>query len=59
MDPGVRRDDNRDGRKYGALYTGVTGNLPARTTIHRKALVPGFTSRYKIHQLVYFEPHGV
>jgi putative endonuclease len=44
-------------RKYGALYTGVTGNLPARTYTHREALIPGFTARYKIHRLVYFEQH--
>lgn len=44
-------------RKYGALYTGVTGNLPARTYIHREALILGFTTRYKIHRLVYFEQH--
>ena len=44
-------------RKYGALYTGVTGNLPPRAYIHREALVPGFTSRYRIHRLVWFEQH--
>ena len=41
--------------KYGSLYTGVTGNLPARIYIHRESLIPGFSSRYKTHDLVYFE----
>ncbi|MDR3473785.1 MAG: GIY-YIG nuclease family protein [Devosia sp.] len=44
-------------RKYGALYIGVTGNLPARVYIHREALIPSFTSRYRIWRLVYFEQH--
>ena len=44
-------------RKYGVLYTGVTGNLPGRTYIHREDLVPGFTSRYHVHRLVWFEQH--
>ena len=44
-------------RKYGSLYLGMTGNLVARTYIHREDLVPGFTSRYHVHRLVYFEQH--
>jgi len=44
-------------RKYGAIYVGVTGNLPARTYLHREDLVEGFTSRYQVHRLVYFEQH--
>jgi putative endonuclease len=42
-------------RKYGPLYTGVTGNLINRVVIHREELLKGFTSRYHIHNLVYFE----
>jgi putative endonuclease len=45
-------------RKYGAIYTGVTGNLPKRIYIHREALIPGFSSRYKTYRLVYFEQHA-
>jgi len=38
------------------LYTGVTGQLLERVKQHREGFVPGFTSRYRIHRLVYFEP---
>jgi putative endonuclease len=37
------------------LYTGVTGQLLERVKQHRESLIPGFTSRYRIHRLVYFE----
>ena len=37
------------------LYTGVTNDLMRRTFEHRQGLVPGFTSRYRIHRFVYFE----
>jgi putative endonuclease len=37
------------------LYTGVTGNLEPRMVEHRQRLVPGFTTRYRIFRLVYFE----
>ena len=37
------------------LYTGVTSQLIERVNQHREGLVPGFTSRYRIHRLVYFE----
>jgi putative endonuclease len=44
-------------RKYGALYLGMTGNLPVRIYIHREALLPGFSSRYRTYRLIYFEQH--
>jgi putative endonuclease len=44
-------------RKYGSLYIGMTGNLAARTYIHREDLLTGFTSRYRVHRLVYLEQH--
>ncbi|GIK43025.1 MAG: nuclease [Chloroflexota bacterium] len=37
------------------LYTGVTNNLERRVYEHKRKLVPGFTSKYNITQLVYFE----
>jgi len=37
------------------LYTGVTNNLERRVYEHKNKLVPGFTARYKINMLVYFE----
>ncbi|MBC8013012.1 MAG: GIY-YIG nuclease family protein [Methyloceanibacter sp.] len=40
--------------RHGALYVGVTNNLIR----HREGFVPGFTKRYGIKQLVYFEQHA-
>jgi putative endonuclease len=40
------------------LYTGVTNNLERRIVEHRKGLVPGFTKRYRIHRLVYYQAFG-
>ncbi|WIO73495.1 GIY-YIG nuclease family protein [Porticoccaceae bacterium LTM1] len=37
------------------LYTGVTNNLERRLYEHRSNLIPGFTSKYRCHKLVYFE----
>jgi len=41
----------------GTLYVGVTNNLVRRIYQHREGLVPGFTKRYGIKMLVYFEQH--
>ena len=45
-------------RRYGTLYTGVTGDLPRRSYEHRNNLMKGFTRRYGVHMLVWFEEHG-
>jgi putative endonuclease len=37
------------------LYTGVTSNLMARIQEHREKLLPGFTNRYNVSKLVYYE----
>jgi putative endonuclease len=37
------------------LYTGVTGNLSRRVFEHKNKLIPGFTSRYNLARLVYYE----
>ena len=37
------------------LYTGVTSDLEKRVFEHKNKLVPGFTSKYNITRLVYFE----
>ena len=41
--------------KSGTLYTGVTNNLERRVYEHKHYLVKGFTNKYKIDKLVYFE----
>ncbi|MCK5359153.1 MAG: GIY-YIG nuclease family protein [Gammaproteobacteria bacterium] len=42
-------------KQCGTLYTGVTSNLPKRIWQHRKKLVKGFSSKYNLTELVYFE----
>ena len=37
------------------IYIGVTNNLPRRIYEHKKGLVDGFTKKYKIKKLVYYE----
>ena len=37
------------------LYTGVTNNLFRRVFEHKNHVVPGFTSKYYLNKLVYFE----
>jgi putative endonuclease len=37
------------------LYTGVTNNLQRRVYEHKHKLIPGFTQKYNITRLVYFE----
>lgn len=41
--------------KHGTLYIGVTSNLLARLHQHRAGLIGGFTSRYGVHRLGWFE----
>ncbi|MBI3171572.1 MAG: GIY-YIG nuclease family protein [Hydrocarboniphaga effusa] len=40
------------------LYVGVTNDLERRVFEHKQKLVPGFTAKYKITKLVYFEDTG-
>jgi putative endonuclease len=42
-------------QKNGTLYIGVTNDLIRRTYEHRAGVVEGFTDRYGVHLLVYFE----
>ena len=44
-------------QRNGTLYIGVTSNLVKRVWEHKNDLVEGFTSRYGVHTLVYFEQH--
>ncbi len=41
--------------KSRTLYTGVTNNLERRVYEHKQKIVPSFTSKYNITNLVYFE----
>ena len=42
-------------RRHGTLYTGVTSDLLARLVQHRGGLIEGFTSRYDVTRLVWYE----
>ncbi len=39
----------------GVLYVGVTNDLARRLAEHKQDLLQGFTSRHRVHRLVYFE----
>ena len=43
--------------RNGTLYVGVTSDLRQRVWQHRNDLVDGFSKRYGVHRLVYFEQH--
>ncbi|MBL1377636.1 GIY-YIG nuclease family protein [Zobellella iuensis] len=45
-------------KRNGTLYTGVTSNLVQRIWQHRQEEVEGFSARYGLHLLVYFERHA-
>ena len=45
-------------RRNGTLYIGVTSDLLKRVYEHRNDLVEGFTRKYGIHSLVWYELHG-
>lgn len=39
------------------LYTGVTSNLPGRMYQHKNKAISGFTEKYNVNQLVYYQVH--
>jgi len=44
--------------KYnGTLYIGVTSDLPKRIWEHKEGFVKGFTKKYNVHLLVWYEVH--
>lgn len=45
-------------QKYGTLYIGITSNLLKRVYQHKEGLVAGFTKKYHVKKLVYYEVHG-
>ena len=42
-------------QRHTVLYTGVTGDLKSRVHQRREKLLPGFTNRYNVCKLVYYE----
>jgi len=40
------------------LYTGITNDLKRRVSEHKTSLTDGFTKKYKINKLVYYEAGG-
>ncbi len=44
-------------QKRGTLYIGVTSHLIQRIWQHKQGLVRGFTDKYHVHMLVYYEIH--
>jgi len=44
-------------RTNGTLYIGVTSNLTQRIWQHRIGAVEGFTKKYSVHRLVWYETH--
>ncbi|MEO8409765.1 MAG: GIY-YIG nuclease family protein [Propionivibrio sp.] len=45
-------------QRNGTLYTGVTSNLILRVWQHKENLADGFTKKYGVHTLVWFEAHA-
>ena len=45
-------------QRNGTLYIGVTSDLVQRVWQHRNGLVEGFTKKYGVHRLVYYELHA-
>ncbi len=44
-------------RRHGTLYLGVTNDLVRRVGEHKLKAIPGFTARYGVSRLVWFEAH--
>ena len=45
-------------KRNGTVYIGVTNNLLKRVNQHKNNLVDGFTEKYNVHDLVYYEKHN-
>ena len=45
-------------QRNGTLYVGVTSNLPKRVWEHKSKFVKGFTEKYRVDKLVWYELHG-
>ncbi|HEY7997638.1 MAG TPA: GIY-YIG nuclease family protein [Pseudolabrys sp.] len=44
-------------KRNGTLYVGMTDNLVNRVWQHRSGIIPGFTKRYRVKMLVWYEAH--
>lgn len=44
-------------KRNGTIYVGVTSNLVKRIFEHRSDLIDGFTKKYAVHNLVWYEQH--
>ena len=45
-------------KRNGTLYTGVTSNITQRIWQHREKVIDGFSKKYNIYMLVYYELYG-
>jgi len=45
-------------KRNGTIYTGVTSDLPDRIFKHKSGAFEGFTKKYHVHVLVYYEVHS-
>ena len=45
-------------KRNGTLYTGVTSDLIKRVYEHKNKLADGFTKKYGVHRLIWYEMHG-
>ena len=45
-------------RKHGVIYVGVTSDLIKRVVQHKDGTFKGFTHKYSVHRVVYFEQHA-
>ena len=45
-------------RRHGTLYLGVTNDIVRRTYEHKSKLVPGFSAKYGVDRLVWYETHA-
>ncbi|MHC4477238.1 MAG: GIY-YIG nuclease family protein [Planctomycetota bacterium] len=45
-------------KKNGTLYIGMTNSLLKRVSEHKNNQIKGFTQKYNVHNLVYYEQHG-